>query len=150
MPWARAAAVGLSSVHSAGAALLICGRVPGLVADRPSGRGRTRRRDEFPASDLGDAWLASRSGPVAEPGQALGVEPVDPLAHGLHVTAQLGRDGAGAQALPAERDHLRPHDPVGRGVTGPGRPADLSLLAGVHRWTRMQQAWRDNPPETII
>ena len=64
-----------------------------------------------PAAGPGEAnplavYLASlRPGPVAQPVQPLGVEPGEPLPHGLRVTAELGDDGARASAVPAAGDH---------------------------------------------
>lgn len=57
-----------------GAVLVVCGQVPGLVAAQPSRRSRARQGDELSAFDLGDSWFAFRPGPVAEAGQAFGVE----------------------------------------------------------------------------
>ncbi len=84
---------------------------------------------------------AERAGtwPVAEPVDALGVEPVQPLPHGLRVAAQLVGDLGGAQAVPAVGDHPGAPDPVAGGVPGAGQLADGALFGGVDWWSGEQQ-----------
>jgi hypothetical protein len=77
--------------------------------------------------------------PVAEPVDALGVEPVQPLSHRLRVAAQLVGDLGGAQAVPAVGDHPGASDPVAGCVPGAGQLADGALFGGVERWSGVQQ-----------
>src|SRR4029453_17534060 len=87
------------------------------------------------------AW-PTRPGSVTEPVNTVGVEAVQPLPHGLGVTAQPGGDLAGPLAVPASDHDAGAQDPVSRRVAagGGGRePAQDALLVGISRWSGVQQ-----------
>lgn len=85
-----------------------------------------------------DAPFAPRPGPIAQPIESAGVEREQSFAHGLLVAEKLSGDGAGAEPLPTEDDHLGPADPIGGGMTAPSQLADLALFERILRWTRKE------------
>jgi hypothetical protein len=103
------------------------------------GRRRAGQGDDPATLVLGQPPRSAGSWPVAEPVDALGVEPVQPLPHRLRVAAQLGGDLGGAQAVPAVGDHPGAPDPVAGCVPGAGQLADGALFGGVDRWSGEQQ-----------
>ncbi len=109
-------------------------RAPSHPASRRSDLSRGAGWKRFP-------WTPRSAGswPVAEPTDALGVEPVQPLPHRLRVAAQPLGDLGGAQAVPATRDHRRASDPVAGRVPGAGQLADGPLFGGADRWSGKQQ-----------
>ena len=98
---------------------------------QPAGRLGAGQGDDPAAIMLGEAPRPAGSWPVAEPVDALGVEPVQPLPHRLRVATQLGGDLGGARPVPAVGDHAGALDPVARGVAAGGELADLAFLVGI-------------------
>jgi hypothetical protein len=84
------------------------------------------------------AW-PTRPGSVTEPVDPVGVAAVQPLPHGLGVTAQPGGDLAGPLAVPASDHDTGPQDPVGRRMAAGREPAQGALLVGISRWSGVQQ-----------
>src|SRR5262249_35190838 len=118
---------------------IISGQLPGRAAGQPPGRRRPGQRDDRRPLRLGDPPLASRAGPVTEPADASGVEPVQPAAHLILMAADPGRDLRDTQPVPAQRDDPGPLAPVGRGMPRAREPTDLPILAIIPRWTRSQE-----------
>ena len=112
-------------------------RVPAALPalHQPPGRLGAGQRDNPAAIMLAEAPRSAGSWPVAEPVDALGVEPVQPLPHRLRVAAQPLGDLGGAQAVPAVGDHPGAPDPVAGCVPGAGQLADGALFGGVDRWS---------------
>src|SRR5919199_1264071 len=106
-------------------------RVPARGTFGPAGRHRAGQRDDPTPLDLADAAFTAHAGPIPQPVETLGVEPDKPFPHRLHVTPELGGDGAGACPIPTRHDHSRPHDPVAGGMPGPGKLPDLAFLLGI-------------------
>src|SRR5262249_18700021 len=77
-------------------------------------------------------------GPITEPVNALGVEPVQPAARLLGMAAKLPRDRRNAQPVPAQRDDPGPLAPVRRGAPGSGQLTDLPLLTVTARRPRSE------------
>src|SRR4029453_19118091 len=119
------------------ALLPLSGQPPGPVAHQPPRRHRAGQRDDRRPVRLGDPPLASRTGPVTQPVDAGGVEPVQPAAHRVLMAANLGRDPPNTQPVPAQRDDPGPLDPVRRGMPGTRKPADLPGLAAILRRARL-------------
>jgi hypothetical protein len=71
------------------ALLLPSGQLPGPIAHQPPRRHRAGQRDDRRPLRLGDPPLASRTGPVTEPVDAVGVEPVQPAARRVLMAANL-------------------------------------------------------------
>jgi hypothetical protein len=115
------------------------GQQPLAALVQAAGRRRAGQGDEPATVGLGDAPRSAGSWPVAEPVDALGVEPVQPLPHRLWVAAQLLGDLGGALAVPAGGDHPGAPDPVAGGVPGAGQLADGVLFGGVDWWSGEQQ-----------
>jgi hypothetical protein len=106
---------------------------------QPAGRRRAGQGDDPATLGLAEPPRSAGAWPVAEPVDAFGVEPVQPLSHRLGVAAQLVGDLGGAQAVPAVGDHPGAPDPVAGCVPGAGQLADGALFGGVERWSGEQQ-----------
>ncbi|WP_386379298.1 hypothetical protein, partial [Streptosporangium lutulentum] len=68
------------------------------------------------------------------------------------MTAQPGGDRRAAHPLPAQHDDLSTLNPVGRGMSGTGEPADLTLFLAITRCPGVQQFRHDSitsPPSTM-
>ena len=119
--------------------LILGRRQPRALRHEPARRGRAGESQDAPALRLGQPPLPPGTGAVAEPVQPLGVEPRQPLAHGLRMAPQLGRDGTGPQTIPTADHPPRPPNPVARRMAADGQLADLPLLLRVDGGAGTQQ-----------
>src|ERR671911_1045818 len=103
--------------------------------------------DDAATVGLGQAPRSAGSWPVAEPIDALGVEPVQPLPHRLRVAAQLLGDLGGAQTIPAVGDHPGAGDPVAGCVPGAGQLADGACPTRALRPARLAPSTA-SPPDS--
>ena len=70
------------------------------LPDQPAGRVLADQGDQLATLGLVEPAWPTRAGSVTEPVDTVGVEAVQPLPHGLGVTAQPGGDLAGPLAVP--------------------------------------------------
>src|SRR5512133_2587598 len=112
-----------------------CRRLPG----QPTGRVLADQGDQLATLGLVEPAWPTRPGSVTKPVDTVGVEAVQPLPHGLGVTAQPGGDLAGPLAVPASGHDAGAQDPVGRRVAAGREPAQGALLVGISRWSGVQQ-----------
>ena len=70
------------------------------LPDQPAGRVLADQGDQLATLGLVEPAWPTRPGSVTEPVDTVGVEAVQPLPHGLGVTAQPGGDLAGPLAVP--------------------------------------------------
>src|SRR5205823_3078459 len=111
----------------------------GRITGQLPWRRRAGQRDDVRPLRLGDPPPAPGAGPVTEPVDASGVEPVQPAAHRVLMAADPGRDLRDTPPVPAQRDDPGPLAPVGRGMPRAREPADLPVFAIILRWTRSQE-----------
>src|SRR5262249_9347737 len=129
MPRSRAAAVSVSSVHSASplgagfpfAAQLIDGFA--WWGELHQGKNRTAFR-------FGEPRLAPRARFHPQAVEPALVEGVPAVAHRLRMPAQFVGDLAGACAIPAARDHLGMERPIGGRMVAMSKLADLTRFSG--------------------
>jgi hypothetical protein len=137
MPCSWAAAVSAFKVKSSGVLLVgfvLWPQAPIRLQHEPSGGEQGYQGDERAAFLFSDAPLAARAGPIAQAVDPLGIKGEQPFADGLLVAGKFSRDGPGAQALPAQDNHLGSSNPVGRGMTAASQLTDLALLDGILGW----------------
>src|SRR5215216_2639724 len=109
------------------------------LPDQPAGRVLADQGDQLATLGLVEPAWPTRPGSVTEPVDTVGVEAVQPLPHGLGVTAQPGGDLAGPLAVPASDHDAGAQDPVGRRVAAGREPAQGALLVGISRRSGVQQ-----------
>src|SRR4029453_10385231 len=93
------------------------------LPDQPTGRVLADQGDQLATLGLVEPAWPTRPGSVTEPVNTVGVEAVQPLPHGLGVTAQPGGDLAGPLAVPASDHDAGAQDPVSRRVAAGARAA---------------------------
>jgi len=125
-------------------ALVAGGQFPVRVAVQAPRGHRAGQRDDGRALRLGDPPLAPAPGKVAQPVEAGVVEPVQPAAHLVLMTANPGRDLRDRQPVPAQRDDPGPLDPVRRGMPGAREPADLPGIAVIERRAPLSTSARNS------
>jgi len=116
------------------------------LPDQPAGRVLADQGDQLATLGLVEPAWPTRPGSVTEPVDTVGVEAVQPLPHGLGVTAQPGGDLAGPLAVPASDHDAGAQDPVGRRMAAGREPAQGALLVGISRWSGVQQRLCTSPP----
>lgn len=92
------------------------------------------RRDDLGAFGLGDTRFAARPRQAGQAVDPLGGESAKTAPHRGWMAAHPRGDHWDVQPLPAQGDDGGSLDPVGRGMPGPGQPADLVLFPIVSRW----------------
>src|SRR5216684_568169 len=114
MPASRAVSARVSRVHCAGL--------------------RSSSADSSPAASR--ASCPGGAERVTEPVEAGRVEPVQPAAHRVLMTADPGSDRRDSQPVPAQRHDPGPLAPVRRSMPGTRKLADLPGLAVIQRRAR--------------
>src|ERR671912_599372 len=109
------------------------------LPDQPTGRVLADQGDQLATLGLVEPAWPTGPGSVTEPVDTVVVEAVQPLPHGLGVTAQPGGDLAGSLAVPASDHDAGAQDPVGGCVAAGREPAQGALLVGISRWSGVQQ-----------
>src|SRR5215207_1337683 len=109
------------------------------LPDQPTGRVLADQGDQLATLGLVEPAWPTGPGSVTKPVDTMVVEAVQPLPHGLGVTAQPGGDLAGSLAVPASDHDAGAQDPVGGCVAAGREPAQGALLVGISRWSGVQQ-----------